>query len=141
MLCKERAREWVHVFAAGGGAFSAIPIPMSTTAGLVAVETQMIFWIGRIYGEKLDTTEMAVVAGGLGIGGLVLKSLAAEACTFIPVAGWIVKSAIAVGTIEAIGAAIIRHYEQKYPNKVFSEFTGATPKSHVWNWRPWNKNT
>ena len=141
MMCKDRAREWVHMFAAGGAAWSVIPVPMSTTAGLVAAETQMIYWIGRIYGERLDGTELTVVAGGLGLAGMGLKVVALEACTFVPVAGWAVKGVIAASAIEGIGAVIIRHFEQKYPGKTYSERAGldGLPPKSWWHWRPWNR--
>jgi len=141
MLCKERAREWVHMFAAGGAAWAAIPVPMSTTAGLVAAETQMIYWIGRIYGERLDAAEMAVVASGLGLAGMGLKVVALEACTFVPVAGWAVKGVIAASAIEGIGTLIIRHFEHKYPSKTYSERAGidGLPAKSWWQWRPWNR--
>lgn len=141
VLCKERAREWVHMFAAGGAAWAAIPVPMSTTTGLVAAEAQMIYWIGRIYGERLDAGEMAVIASGLGLTGMGLRVIAAEACNFIPVAGWVVKSSIAATAIEGIGALIIRHFEQKYPARTYGERRGldGLPKNSFWNWRPWSR--
>lgn len=141
VLCRERAREWVHLFAAGGAAWAIIPVPMSTTAGLVAAETQMIYWTGRIYGERLDAGELAVVAGGLGLAGVGLKAIAVEACNAIPVAGWVVKSSIAATTIEGIGALIIRHFEQKYPARTYGERPGldGLPKKSFWRWRLWNR--
>jgi uncharacterized protein (DUF697 family) len=141
MLCREKAREWVHMFAAGGAAWSTIPVPMSTTAGLVAAETQMIYVIGRIYGERLDGTDMAVAAGGLGLAGMGLKVVAIEACNFVPVAGWAVKGVIAASAIEGIGAVIIRHYEHKYPGKTYTERAGidGLPAKSWWQWRPWKR--
>lgn len=121
VTCKERSKEWVHLYAAGGGTFAAVaPIPGVSSLGLAAIETHMIYWIARIYGEDLSVKEIAMVAGGLEIGGLVLKAAAMEALNFIPVAGWILKGTIAVGAIESIGIVIVRHYEQKYPGKMYS---------------------
>jgi len=64
-----------------------------------------------------------------------------EACTFVPVAGWAVKGVIAASAIEGIGAVIIRHFEQKYPGKTYSERAGldGLPPKSWWHWRPWNR--
>ncbi len=85
----------------------------------------MIYWIGKIYGEELSIKEIGLVAGGMGLASLGLKAVAMEACNFIPIAGWIVKSAIAGGAIESVGNLIIRHFEQKYPGKSYTRDDGV----------------
>lgn len=119
--CKQRSQEWVHIYAAGGAAFATIPIPFATSAGLTAAETHMIYWIGRIYGEKLSATEIGLVASGIGLASLGLKVVAMEAANFVPVIGWLVKGGIAASTIEALGALIIKHFEDKYPGKIYAK--------------------
>jgi uncharacterized protein (DUF697 family) len=120
VTCKARAEEWVHWYAGGGAALAVVPIPMAGMAALGVIETTMIYWIAKVYGEELTKTEIAVVAAGLELGGFVFKAAALEACNLIPVAGWIVKASVAAGIIEGIGAAIIGHYEDKYPRKKYS---------------------
>lgn len=117
--CSQRASEWVHLYASGGAAFAALPIPGATSAGLAAAEAHMIYWIAKIYGEDLSVKEIGLVLSTLGLASMGLKVVALEACNFIPIAGWLVKSAIAGGTIQGVGRLIIRHYEQKYPGKVY----------------------
>jgi uncharacterized protein (DUF697 family) len=120
MTCREQATEWVHYYAAGGAAWSILPVPMATSAGLMAAETYMIYWIGKIYGEELSGQEILMVAGTLDLASIGLKTLALEVCNFLPIAGWLIKGGIAAGTIEAIGRLVIRHFERKYPGKLYA---------------------
>lgn len=117
--CKEKAREWVHITAAGGGAIAAVPVPGIGTAGLIALESQLVYWVGRIYGEKLDKAELVMIAGSLSVGSLAIKAAVLEALNFVPVAGWLIKIPVAAGIIEAIGALAIKHFEDKYPGKIY----------------------
>ena len=94
-----------------------MPIPGATSAGLAALETHMIYWIARAYGETPSKTDLLMTAAGLELGSVPLKAVAIEAANFVPVLGWGVKGMIAAGVVEAIGAAIIRHYEDKYPGR------------------------
>ena len=116
--CREQATEWVHLYAAGGVAWSVLPVPMATSAGLLAAETYMIYWIGKVYGEELSGQEILMLASTLDLVGIGLKTLVVEACNFLPAARWLIKGAIAAMTIEAIGRLVIRHFERKYPGKL-----------------------
>jgi uncharacterized protein (DUF697 family) len=121
VTCEDRAQEWVHLYAAGGAAFAALPIPGATSMGLAAAESHMVYWIAKIYGEELSGKEITLILGTLGLASLGLKAFALEACNFIPVAGWLIKGGIAATAIESIGATIIRHFEQKYPGKRYTK--------------------
>lgn len=118
-LCRERARTWVHAYAVGGAAFALVPIPVpgSTTAGLVALETTMVHAIGRIYGTSIDVKDAAAIVTGLEVGGSALKTVTRELVRFVPGVGWVIRSAIAASTIEAIGNAVIAMYERRFPNR------------------------
>lgn len=63
--CKERSLKWVHAYSAGGALTTAVPIPGGATLALGGIETHMIYWIAKIYGEELSMKEILVVAGGL----------------------------------------------------------------------------
>jgi uncharacterized protein (DUF697 family) len=121
MTCKGKAREWVHITAAGGGALAAVPIPGMGTVGLTAMESALIYWVGRIYGEKLDAKEVAIIAGTLEIASLGIKMGVMEILNFVPIAGWIAKVPIAAGIIEGIGNLAIKHFDDKYPGKLYEE--------------------
>ena len=120
MLCKEKARQWVHIAAVGGGSLAAVPIPGIGTTGLAGMEATLIYWIGRIYGEKLGAGEIGRIAGTLETASLGIKLGVMELLNLVPIAGWIAKIPIAVGIIEAIGALAIKHFEDKTPGKFYT---------------------
>jgi uncharacterized protein (DUF697 family) len=117
--CRERARAWVHTYAAGGAAFAFVPIPVpgSTTAGLIALEATMVHAISRIYGQSLDVKDAAAIVSGLQVAGGALKTVAREAVGYIPGVGWIIRGAIAAAAIEAIGNAVIGMFERRHPDR------------------------
>lgn len=116
-LCRDKAQSLVHKYAAFGTAWAILPIPMATSAGLTALETHMLYWIARSYGEEPNKSDLLMAAGGLELCSVALKTMAIEGAAFVPAVGWGVKAAIAGSAIEAIGQAAIRHYEGKYPGK------------------------
>jgi uncharacterized protein (DUF697 family) len=115
--CRERSRALVHKYAVAGTTWAVLPIPIATSLGLTAMETHLIYWIGRIYGEAPTRMDVLVTAGGLELASVALKTAAVEAANAIPVIGWGIKGAIAGTAIEALGEIVIRHYEEKYPGK------------------------
>jgi uncharacterized protein (DUF697 family) len=118
-LCRERARAWVHAYAAGGAAFAFVPIPIpgSTTAGLIALETTMIHAISRIYGQNLDMKDAAAMVSGLQVAGGALKTVARELVGYIPGVGWAIRGAVAAAAIEAIGNTVITMFERRHPSR------------------------
>ncbi|HEY2512895.1 MAG TPA: hypothetical protein VGI39_18640 [Polyangiaceae bacterium] len=116
--CRDRARKLVHKYAVAGTTWAILPIPVATSLGLTAMETHLLYWIGRIYGENPSSMDVAMTAGSLELASVALKTAAVEAANAVPVIGWGVKGAIAGSAIEAIGDLAIRHYEQKYPGKL-----------------------
>ncbi len=116
-LCRESAQSLVHKYAAFGTAWAVLPVPIATSAGLTALETHMLYWIARTYGEEPSKSDVLMAAGGLELCSVALKTVAIEGALWIPAVGWGVKAAIAGSAIEAIGQAAIRHYEAKHPGK------------------------
>jgi uncharacterized protein (DUF697 family) len=116
-LCRIKARAMVHKYAAFGTAWAILPVPIATSAGLTALETHMLYWIARAYGEEPTKADVVMAAGGLELCSVALKTAAIEGAALVPVVGWGVKAAIAGSAIEAIGNAAILHYESKYPGR------------------------
>jgi uncharacterized protein (DUF697 family) len=116
--CKDKARALVHKYAAFGTAWALLPIPGATSVGLTALETHMIYWIGRVYGEAPTHQDVLMTAAGLELCSVALKTIAVEGAVLIPAVGWGIKASIAGGAIEAIGNAIIQHYENRHPGKM-----------------------
>jgi len=119
-LCRDKAQLLVHKYAAFGTAWAVLPIPIATSAGLTALETHMLYWIARAYGEEPSKSDILMIAGGLELCSVALKTVAIEGATYVPAIGWGVKAVIAGSAIEGIGQAAIRHYEAKHPGKVAS---------------------
>ncbi|MGH7280419.1 MAG: hypothetical protein ACRELY_02765 [Polyangiaceae bacterium] len=119
-LCREKARSLIHTYAAGGCAWAVLPIPIATSTGLCALETHMIYWIGRVYGEELGKGDIFMIGSGLELASVGLKTVALNAANFLPVIGWAIKGAIAATTIEGLGEVIIRHFETRHPSKVYA---------------------
>lgn len=120
LTCNEKARALVHKYTAFGTAWSLLPIPAATSVGLTALETHMIYWIARVYGEEPSRQDVLMTAGGLELASVALKTIALEGACLVPAIGWGIKASIAAGAIEAIGNAIVQHYEAKYPGKMHS---------------------
>src|SRR4051812_30605282 len=93
--CKEEAFRWVHRYALAGAAFAALPLPISTSAGLATMETHMAAMIGQIYGESLGAVTTTAAGGSFSIMGQGLKFLATRAVGFIPLIGPAIKMTIA----------------------------------------------
>ena len=117
--CKEESLRWVHRYAGGGAAYAAVPIPVSTSAGLAAMETTMVAMIGDIYGDSMSGLNSALASGTFIVFGQGLKWLAIQGTMFLPLIGIPLRMAIAGGTMEVIGHSLIAHYERKYPGKLF----------------------
>ena len=115
--CKEEALRWVHFYAAGGAAFAAIPMPLSTSAGLVVLETHMTGFISAIYGDPTGAVMTAAATGTFTVMGQGLKYLATQAACFVPILGSAIRMGIAAATIESLGRGIVAHYERKFPGK------------------------
>ncbi len=122
--CKQEALRWVHRYAIGGAALAAIPIPVSTTNSLAALETYMMKVIGDIYSDSPTGTMVAAAGGSFALGGMALKQMVLQASYAVPGFGIPIRIAIAGGTIEVLGRAIINHYERKHPRKVWSAAAG-----------------
>ena len=112
---------WVHRYAVGGAAFAALPLPISTTAGLSALEVHMLGFIGRIYGEESKGLSAIAAMGGFEMMGGGLKFIATRAVSFLPILlGPAIRAGIAAVVIESIGRGVVGHFERKYPGRVFS---------------------
>jgi uncharacterized protein (DUF697 family) len=117
--CRQEALRWVHLYAAGGAAFAALPLPISTSAGLATLETHLATVIAGIYGEAATAFTTTVAGGAFGVMGQGLKYAACQASCFLPVLGIPIRMTIAGATIESLGQAIVAHFERKHPGRAF----------------------
>jgi uncharacterized protein (DUF697 family) len=110
----------IRKYALFGTAISALPLPPGTSAALAALETHLIYFVGKVYGEDLSHAETMILASGLNVAGMALRTLAREGVGLIPVIGWGVRAAVAGSSIMGIGELAIHHFESKYPGKTTS---------------------
>jgi uncharacterized protein (DUF697 family) len=118
VLCRVKARGITRKYAAFGTAISALPLPPGTSAALAALETHLIYYVAKVYGEDLSHAETMIVASTLNVAGMALRTLAREGVGLIPVVGWGVRAVVAGSGIMGVGELAIRHFEMKYPNKM-----------------------
>jgi uncharacterized protein (DUF697 family) len=117
-LCRDDAKRVVHKYAVLGTVWALLPVPMATSAGLALLETHLIYWVARIYGEHPTRRDIVMTAAGLELASVALKTVAVEGAMLVPVVGLGIKASIAGTVVEAIGHAVVQHYEGKYPERV-----------------------
>lgn len=87
------------------------PIPGADMPIMTANQIKMLLQIAAAYGQPLNVDRVkelaAVVAGGY-----LLRTLARQAMTVVPVLGWAVKGGIGYTGTMAMGKAAIRYFEE-----------------------------
>lgn len=87
------------------------PIPGADMPLMTANQIKMLLQVAAAYGQPLNVERVkelaAVVAGGY-----LLRALARQALTFVPVLGWAVKGGIGYTGTMAMGKAAIRYFEE-----------------------------
>jgi uncharacterized protein (DUF697 family) len=111
----------VHRYAVGGAALALLPLPLSTTVALAALEAHMFRFIGEVYGDSVGGMASLAAGGSFEVMGKGLKFFATRAVAFVPgPIGPVIRDAIAGVVIESIGRGIVGHFERKHPNRPFS---------------------
>lgn len=119
--CKEEAQRWIHLYAAGGAIFAAMPIPVSSAPLLATLETHMVSVISDIYGAPFSGATTAAAGGTFTVLGTGMKFAVGRAVKLVPVVGPAIHAVAAAATIEAIGLAIVQHFERRFPGKKFTQ--------------------
>jgi uncharacterized protein (DUF697 family) len=100
-----------------GATATLVPVPGADMAALTAVELRMVLQIAACYGEELSADRLLEVAGVLGAG-LGMRALARELLDVVPVAGWVVKGAVAYSGTRGLGRAATGYFERGAPADV-----------------------
>jgi uncharacterized protein (DUF697 family) len=95
-----------------GAIAAAVFVPGVDLPLLTINQVRLVLRIALAYGEELDQ-ERAVEVAGVVATGYGLRALAREALDLVPVAGWLVKGAVAYSGTRAIGAAAVRLCEAR----------------------------
>jgi uncharacterized protein (DUF697 family) len=89
---------------------AAVFVPGVDLPLLTMNQIRLVLRIALAYGEELDQNRALELVGVVGAG-YGFRTLAREALDFVPVAGWLVKGAVAYGGTRAVGTAAIKLLE------------------------------
>jgi uncharacterized protein (DUF697 family) len=95
-----------------GAIAAAVFVPGVDLPLLTLNQIRLVLRIALAYGEELDQSRALEIVGVVGAG-YGLRTLAREALDLVPVAGWLVKGAVAYTGTRAIGAAAVRLCEAR----------------------------
>jgi uncharacterized protein (DUF697 family) len=110
-VCRELIRRCARQNAAiGAAAF----VPGADLPALTLNQLRLVLRIADAHGFEIEAERLPEVLGVIG-GGLGFRALAREAMGAVPVAGWLVKGAIAWGGTRALGEAAVRYFERRAP--------------------------
>lgn len=103
-------RELIRDFSRKNGILGAVVfIPGADLPVLTLNQIRLVLRLGAAHGVELDQSRLpevlAVVGSGFG-----LRLLAREALGFVPIAGWVLKGAIAYAGTRALGEAAVRYF-------------------------------
>jgi uncharacterized protein (DUF697 family) len=108
---EEQARSVVNKWATGFASIAWIPFShYAMTAG----DVTMIIQVGSIYAVDLDRTAAASVFTTVAAP-LVGSKIAHSILDFVPVFGWIAKSAVALAVTKGVGESLIHYFRDCSP--------------------------
>jgi uncharacterized protein (DUF697 family) len=92
-----------------GLAGAAVFVPGADLPVLTLIQLRLVLEIGAAHGVEIDRERLPEILAVIG-SGLALRAVARQALGFIPVAGWLVKGAIAYAGTRALGEAALRYF-------------------------------
>lgn len=102
----------IHSASVAAATEAFIPLPGVDAIPITATQITMVFALGKVFDQKIsDSAAKGIV--GAAASTFVGRSLV----KLIPVAGWVVSSAVAAGVTEAIGWTIAVDFAKQYINK------------------------
>lgn len=101
----------IHTASVAAATEAFIPLPGVDAIPITATQITMVFALGKVFNQKIsDSAAKGIV--GAAASTFVGRSLV----KLIPVAGWVVSSAVAAGVTEAIGWTIAVDFAKQYIN-------------------------
>jgi len=91
---------------------AAVWIPGVDLPVLTMNQMRLVLRIGSAYGEEISNERLPELLAVLG-GGLGFRALARELLDAVPVAGWLIKGAVAYTGTRALGEAAVRLFEAR----------------------------
>ena len=100
----------IESFARRNGVLAAaVFVPGADLPVLTLNQARLVLRIASAYGVEIDAQRLPELLGVLGAG-LGFRTVAREALDFVPVAGWLVKGAVAYAGTRALGEAARRYF-------------------------------
>jgi uncharacterized protein (DUF697 family) len=90
----------------------AVFVPGADFPVITLMQLRLVLRIAAAYGEELEAERVPEVLAVIG-SGLAFRTVARQALGVIPVAGWVVKGAVAYGGTKAVGEAAVRYFEAR----------------------------
>jgi uncharacterized protein (DUF697 family) len=113
VLRRPLAEELVDRFARRAAVIgAAVFVPGADFPVLTLHQLRMVLRTGAAYGVELEAERVPEVLAVIG-GGLAFRAIARQALGAVPVAGWLIKGAVAYAGTRAIGEAAIRYFEAR----------------------------
>ncbi len=91
---------------------AAVFVPGVDMPVLTLNQLRLVLRIAAAYGEEIDTQRLPEIAGVIG-SAFGLRALARELLDLVPVAGWLVKGAVAYAGTKAVGEAAVRYFDSR----------------------------
>jgi uncharacterized protein (DUF697 family) len=84
-------------------------VPGADLPVLTLMQLRLVLRIGAAHGVEIDRERLPEVLATIG-SGLAFRAVARQALGFVPVAGWLVKGAVAYAGTKALGEAAVRYF-------------------------------
>jgi uncharacterized protein (DUF697 family) len=105
-------RELISSFSRKNGIVGvAVFLPGADLPVLTLNQIRLVLRIAAAHGVEIDASRLPEVLGVIGAG-LGFRTLAREALGAVPVAGWLLKGAVAYAGTRAVGEAAVRYFER-----------------------------
>lgn len=120
-FARDLMREHLQSSLLPGTVAGLLPVPGSSTLALTALEAALVAKAADVYNDRPDPRGIAEEAKSLlPVAGksIALKTLA-EACTFVPVIGWVAKPFVTRAALQAMGEGAIEFFEKRNPDRVY----------------------
>ena len=99
----------IHGAAVATGAMGVLPIGPADTLIITPVQIAMIVSLGGVFNIRVSESLAKSILSGLALS-ITGRTVSSMLLFFLPVAGWIIKGATAVGLTETIGWAAVAHF-------------------------------
>jgi uncharacterized protein (DUF697 family) len=91
---------------------AAVFVPGADLPVLTLRQLRLVLRIAAAHGEQVDEARVPEILGVVG-GAFGWRALARELLDVVPVAGWVVKGAVAYTGTKAVGEAAVRYFDAR----------------------------